>query len=284
MTTQPTSYLPVLADNRQRVITELDLAYWEQRIEEVQDALLSEEGAQRVIEREIDLEIGPVRDQVGALLGEVERLEQRLHRLEGSARPLSDDELDEEDFDERAESAAFWAEWRQQRAERPNPNGRNGGARRRRPRKSRKLRERYRDLARLIHPDLATDPEGRAHRETIMRLANEAYEIGDDSQIERLLELWARPDESDGMPMSIDERHKLVAQKRSEYDELQRQLRNLKRSDLGKLMRTDPRKRRRDIRKDIERMRRELASLRLRRRRLLRSLDALREELTEISD
>ena len=283
MTRQPASNLPVLADNQQRVIIELDLALWEQRIAEVQEALLSEEGAQRVIEREIDLEIGPVRDQVGSLLGEVERLEQRLHRLEGSTRPLSDDELDEEDFDERAESAAFWAEWRQQRAERPNPNGRKD-ARRNRPRKSRKLRERYRDLARLIHPDLATDPEGRAHREAVMRLANEAYEIGDDTQIERLLEVWARPDKSSGLPLSVDERQKLVAQRRSEYEELRRQLRNLKRSDLGKLMRTDARKRRRDIRKDIERMRRELASLRLRRRRLLRSLDALREELTEISD
>lgn len=253
----------------------------------MQDALLDEEAAQRVVAREIDLEIGPVRDQVATLLGEVERLELRITRLETSSQPLSDDELDEEDFDERAENAAFWAEWRQQREERPNnsKNGRRSERRKRnRPRQSRELRDRYRELARLIHPDLATDAESRAHRETIMRLANEAYEIGDQDQIERLLELWSRPKKMDGGRLSVEERHKLVAEKRSEHEELRRQLRNLKRSDLGQLMRADPRKRRRDIQKDAERMRRELASLRLRRRRLLRSLDALREELTEISD
>ncbi len=268
---------------------ELDLAAWELRITEVEEAVLDEEAAQRVIAREIDLEIGPVRDQVATLLGEVERLELRLMRLESSSRPLSDDELDEEDFDERAESAAFWAEWRQQREERPNnANAKNSNRSQRRsrnrPRQSRQLRERYRELARLIHPDLAVDAESRAHRETIMRLANESYETGDLAQIERLLEVWSRPEKNAGGPLSIEERHKLIAEKRSEFEELRRQLRNLKRSDLGQLMRADPRKRRRDIQKDTERMRRELASLRLRRRRLLRSLDALREELTEISD
>lgn len=265
---------------------DLDLASWEQRIEAIQNALLEEEAAQRVVAREIELELGPVREQVATMLGEIERLELRLQRLETSSRPLSDDELDEEDFDERAEHAAFWAEWRQQREDRTNnSNGKNSQRRnRKRVRRSHTLRERYRALARLIHPDLATDPEGRAHRESIMRLANEAYEVGDEAQIERLLELWSRPDETEANALSIDDYYKLVAQKRSECDELQRQLRNLKRSDLGKLMRADPRKRRRDIQKDAERMRRELASLRLRRRRLLRSLDALREELTEISD
>ena len=263
---------------------DLDLARWAQRIGEIQTALLDEEAAQRAVEREINLEIGPVREQVATLLGEIERLELRLQRLETSSRPLSDDELDEEDFDERAEHAAFWAEWRQQREERPNNANGKHPQRYKRARRSRQLRERYRALARLIHPDLATDADARAHRETIMRLANEAYEIGDQTQIDRLLQLWARPDKRDNEPLSLDARHKLVAQKRSEFEEMRRQLRNLRRSDLGKLMRADPRKRRRDIQKDAEQMRRELASLRLRRRRLLRSLDALREELTEISD
>ncbi|CAN5639239.1 hypothetical protein BH23CHL2_BH23CHL2_18740 [soil metagenome] len=262
---------------------DLDLAFWEQQTEQIQRALFDEESAQRVVEREIDLEVGPVREQVAAMLGEIERLELRLYRLEASSQPLSDDELDEEEFDERAESAAFWAEWRQQREERPNPNGRRQPPRniaRRNP----KLRERYRALARLIHPDLTADPEARAHRESIMRLANEAYEIGDQTQIDRLLELWTRPDKRGNATLSLDERYKLVAQKRSEHEELRRELRNLERSDLGKLMRAHPRTRRRDIQKDAERLRRELASLRLRRRRLLRTLNSLREELTEISD
>jgi hypothetical protein len=275
--------LPALADTFEQVRLDLDLARWNHCLKAVRDAILAEESSQRMIEREIDLEIGQIREQVTALLGEVERLEQRLDRLETSSQPLSDDELDDEDLDERAENAAFWAEWRQQRAERPETNGkhrpRSGNSRR-----QRELRERYRALARLIHPDLVSDPEARAHRENIMRLANEAFEAGDLAQIERLLEIWARADTSDDALPSLASRHKLLAQRRSEYDELRRHLIELERSDLGKLVRADARKRRRDIQREFERYRRELASLRMRRRRLLRTLDSRRQELSEISD
>lgn len=270
-------------DTLEQVRLDLDLARWNHRLAELRAAIMAEETGQRLIEREINLEVGQIREQVAALLGEVERLEQRLDRLEVSSQPLSDDELDDEDLDERAENAAFWAEWRQQRAERTEANGRhrprNGNSRR-----QRELRERYRALARLIHPDLEPDPEARAHRENIMRLANEAFEAGDLAQIERLLELWAQADTSENELPSLESRHKLLAQRRSEHDELRRQLRELERSDLGKLMRADARKRRRDIQRELERQRRELASLRMRRRRLLRTLDSRRQELSEISD
>jgi len=280
--TQPTSsLLPAPVDIHQRVKLELDLARWDHRLDEVRNAIMAEESAQRAIEREINLEIGHLREQVAEMLGEIERLEARISRLEISSMPLSDDELDDEEMDERAENAAYWAEWRQQREERGN-NGHHrpsGNSQR-----SRDLRERYRALARLIHPDLATDARGREHREQIMRLANEAYEAGDLAQIERLLTLWSQPLDGEYEMPSLEQQQRLLIQKKSEHDELRRQLRNLERSELGKLVRSDIRKRRRDIQRESERLRRDLASLRLRRRRLMRILDARRRELSEIGD
>ncbi len=264
------------------MILELDLAHWDQRLDQIRNAIMAEERSHQLLEREINLAVGQVREQVAGLLGEIDRLEARLLRLETSSSVLSDDELDDEDLDERAENAAFWAEWRQQREDRVSNNGRQRPGNRSLRRRA--LRERYRALARLIHPDLAPTAEGRAQREDIMRIANEAYEAGDQAQIERLFKLWSQTDRSDSRTPTIDRLQEILAQKKSEHDQLRRQLRQLERSELGLLVRADSRKRKRDIRKEAERLRRELAALRLRRRRLLRNVDSLRQELSEISD
>ena len=60
---------------------DLDLARWNHCLDEARDAIMAEERAQRLVEREINLELGQMREQVAALLGEIERLEQRLDRL-----------------------------------------------------------------------------------------------------------------------------------------------------------------------------------------------------------
>src|SRR4029450_1070376 len=46
----------------------------------------------------------------------------------------------------------------------------------------------FRQLARLIHPDLAADPQERERRTNLMVAANDAYEQGDVAALERLLE------------------------------------------------------------------------------------------------
>ncbi|HEX3213369.1 MAG TPA: J domain-containing protein, partial [Actinomycetota bacterium] len=48
----------------------------------------------------------------------------------------------------------------------------------------------FRQLARLIHPDLAGDPEERERRTNLMVAANDAYEQGDLAALERMLEDW----------------------------------------------------------------------------------------------
>src|SRR4029450_12274332 len=48
----------------------------------------------------------------------------------------------------------------------------------------------FRQLARLIHPDLAGDPQERERRTNLMVAANDAYEQGDVAALERLLQGW----------------------------------------------------------------------------------------------
>jgi len=48
----------------------------------------------------------------------------------------------------------------------------------------------FRQLARLIHPDLAGDPEERERRTNLMVAANDAYEQGDVAALERMLADW----------------------------------------------------------------------------------------------
>ena len=46
---------------------------------------------------------------------------------------------------------------------------------------SQNLKQLYRDVAKLIHPDLATDEKERLRRQELMAQVNQAYENGDDT-------------------------------------------------------------------------------------------------------
>lgn len=52
------------------------------------------------------------------------------------------------------------------------------------------LKQMYRSLARLIHPDLTTDGEERAERHHVMAQVNRAYEEGDEGTLSTLLDEW----------------------------------------------------------------------------------------------
>ena len=49
------------------------------------------------------------------------------------------------------------------------------------------LKKLYREIAKRIHPDLATDEKDRARRHKLMAEANRAYEDGDEARIVQLL-------------------------------------------------------------------------------------------------
>ncbi|CAN5247129.1 hypothetical protein BH23CHL1_BH23CHL1_13540 [soil metagenome] len=267
-----------LTDELRRVRLELDLARWNLSLAALRSELTGEEEAQRSVKGEIEGRLGNLQRDVESLAGIVSRLEFRLQRLNVSHKPLSDSELDDEENTERAESATFWAEWRGQRDERrsfPAPASRKPGGK--------KLLSIYRKLARLIHPDLATGETDRARREVVMRIANGARDAGDTDQLQRLILLWSEPESAVTPydPVAITAR---IGQREREFAELQVELKALKNSTVGRLIRGTDRDRQRYFKNEDETLRRELANLRLRRRRLLRTLDERRRELSEVSD
>lgn len=276
--TQTQSVALALPDQLERVALALELARWDREVEEIRNRMTAEEQNQRSMSLEIERRIGNLQRDVESLSSIVSRLEFRIRRLNVADKPLSDSELDDEEQTERAENAAFWAEWRQQRQDRPGPVFRDG----RRP-GGKKLLGLYRTLARLIHPDLAANETDRAKREVVMRIANTARDSGDTDQLQRLIAIWAQPvittNEYDTAAFNRN-----IADKQREHEEISKELRSLRDSIPGRLSRAAARERERYFKNEDASLRRELANLRLRRRRLLRTLDERRRELSDVSD
>lgn len=62
-----------------------------------------------------------------------------------------------------------------------------------------KLKKIFRDVAKQVHPDLATSDDDRARRQALMAEANLAYEQGDEAKLLRILHEWkSNPDLVDG--------------------------------------------------------------------------------------
>jgi hypothetical protein len=58
------------------------------------------------------------------------------------------------------------------------------------------VRKLFRDVAKVIHPDLADDEHTRDRRHSLMIEANRAYALRDAEQLRRILEAWERSPEA----------------------------------------------------------------------------------------
>jgi hypothetical protein len=58
------------------------------------------------------------------------------------------------------------------------------------------VRKLFRDVAKVIHPDLALDPDARDRRHRLMIEANRAYALGDEDRLRSILETWERSPEA----------------------------------------------------------------------------------------
>jgi len=58
------------------------------------------------------------------------------------------------------------------------------------------VRRLFRDVAKIIHPDLAEDEHSRDRRHALMIEANRAYAVGDEERLRRILEAWENSPES----------------------------------------------------------------------------------------
>ena len=98
----------------------------------------------------------------------------------------------------------------------------------------------FRQLARLIHPDLAGDPHERERRTNLMVAANDAYEQGDVAALERLLEDWHASPEAvtgSGAAAELERTLRRIAQVEASITRIDEELAELDASAMGWLRR-----------------------------------------------
>ena len=98
----------------------------------------------------------------------------------------------------------------------------------------------FRQLARLIHPDLAGDPQEREQRTNLMVAANDAYEQGDVAALERLLEDWHASPEAvtgSGAAAELERTLRRIAQVDAGMRRIDEELAELDASAMGWLRR-----------------------------------------------
>jgi hypothetical protein len=105
------------------------------------------------------------------------------------------------------------------------------------------LKRLYRDVARRIHPDLTSDRDDRARRQQLMADANQAYELGDETRLEKILTAYEHSPEAfhgEGPGAELIRAIRRVSQVRGRLAEIEAELQGLLRSDLHQLkMRVD---------------------------------------------
>lgn len=105
-------------------------------------------------------------------------------------------------------------------------------------RPSAQLKQLYREVAKRIHPDLATDPEERARREQLMALVNQAYESGDEDRLREILHDWdSSPDsvQGEGITADLVRTIRQIAQSQQRLQRIEDTLQQLSQSDLHQL-------------------------------------------------
>jgi hypothetical protein len=98
----------------------------------------------------------------------------------------------------------------------------------------------FRQLARLIHPDLAADPVERERRTNLMVAANDAYEQGDTEALERLLGEWHASPEAvtgSGAAAELERTLRRIAQVEASMRRIDDELAELEASAMGWLRR-----------------------------------------------
>jgi DnaJ-class molecular chaperone len=96
----------------------------------------------------------------------------------------------------------------------------------------------YREVAKRIHPDLTSDRDERARRQLLMAEANKAYEAGDESQLNKILNAYeASPEtvQGEGPGAELIRAIRRISQVRGRIAEIEAEAEELLRSDLYQL-------------------------------------------------
>ena len=100
------------------------------------------------------------------------------------------------------------------------------------------LKKLYRDVAKSIHPDLATDDDDRARRQRFMAEANQAYEEGNEIRLREILREWeSSPDaiKGDGVAAELIRVIRKIAQVQERLRTIEVTIDDLQSSDLYRL-------------------------------------------------
>jgi hypothetical protein len=148
----------------------------------------------RLAERELDLATlraelrsfeGTYLRVVGSRLSELDEIEAQIAEAEARSKP-KDGEAQEQASQARAQA---------QESARAVEADREAG--KREPfMPSENLKRLYREVAKSVHPDLATDESERRRRHELMTEANRAYQEGDEACLEAVLREWGCSPES----------------------------------------------------------------------------------------
>lgn len=101
------------------------------------------------------------------------------------------------------------------------------------------LKQLYRDIAKQIHPDLATDPEEHRRREAIMAEVNRAYAAGDAERLQQLFRDWQDSPESiqgDDAGAQLQRAIRKIAQSQDRLLSIEAQISTLENTDLFNLL------------------------------------------------
>ncbi len=103
---------------------------------------------------------------------------------------------------------------------------------------SESLKKLFRQVARVIHPDLAEDEESRAKRQELMAAANRAYETGDETRLAAILQEWEEsPEAVSGQSAAADLLRAIrqIARVQERTRSREREIEALQTSDLYRL-------------------------------------------------
>ena len=100
------------------------------------------------------------------------------------------------------------------------------------------LKKLYREVAKKIHPDLATDDEERQRRQELMAEANIAYENGNLEKLKSILQDWENSPESikgQGISFELIRIIRQIAQSRDRLKSIQLEITTLEQTELFQL-------------------------------------------------
>jgi DnaJ-domain-containing protein 1 len=100
------------------------------------------------------------------------------------------------------------------------------------------LKQLYREVAKKIHPDLATDKPERARRQQLMAEANQAYEDENEERLREILHHWESDPESvqgEGIGAELIRLLRQIAQGRDRLKAIEREVEAIQETEIHEL-------------------------------------------------